>query len=64
MNDGTERKIIDIQVGDVLMDNNEVTACFKLITRGSVMYKLGNVIVSDSHIVNYNNKWIHLKVLR
>jgi hypothetical protein len=60
MNDGTERKIIDIKVGDILTENNEVTACFKLITRGSIMHKLGNVIVSDSHIVNYNNKWIHV----
>jgi hypothetical protein len=60
MNDGTEKKIIDIQIGDTLFGNNEVTACFKLITRGSIMHKLGNVIVSDSHIVNYKDKWIHV----
>ena len=60
MNDGTYKKIIDITVGDILCENNEVTACFKLITRGSIMYKLRTVIVSDSHIVNYGGKWIHV----
>jgi hypothetical protein len=60
MNDETEKKIIDIQVGDILSGNNEVTACFKLVTRGSIMHKLGNVIVSDSHVVNYNGNWIHV----
>jgi hypothetical protein len=60
MNDGTYKKIINIAVGDILRDNNEVTACFKLITRGSIMYKLGTVIVSDSHIVNYNGTWLHV----
>ena len=24
------------------------------------MHKLGNVIVSDSHIINYKDKWIHV----
>ena len=60
MNDETEKKIIDIQVGDILFGNNEVTACFKLVTRGSIMHKLGNVIVSDSHVVNYKGNWIHV----
>lgn len=60
MNDDTYKKIIDIDVGDVLRDNNEVTARFKLITKGSIMYKLGTVIVSDSHIVNYNGKWLQV----
>jgi hypothetical protein len=60
MKDKTEKKIIDIQIGDTLFGNNEVTACFKLITRGSIMHKLGNVIVSDSHVVNYKDKWIYV----
>ena len=58
MNDGTIKKIIDIQVGDVLYDNNVVTAKFKLATEGSQMYILNNILVSDSHIVKYGNKWI------
>jgi hypothetical protein len=58
MNDGTQKKIIDIVVGDLLMDNNKVTSTFIVETKGSIMYKLGNIIVSDSHLVKYNNKWI------
>jgi hypothetical protein len=58
MNDGSKKKIIDIKVGDILMDNNVVTAFIKVETKGSIMYNLHNVIVSDSHIVKYNNNWI------
>ncbi len=57
MNDGTQKRIIDIKVGDILLDNNEVTACIKVETDGSTIYKLNNVIVSDSHIVRYQDKW-------
>jgi len=58
MNDGTKKKISDIKNGDLLFDNNEVTSIIKVETNGSVMYKIDNIIVSDSHIIKYNNKWI------
>lgn len=58
MNDGNTKKIIDIKLGDILENNNIVTAKIKLTTKNSIMYTLNNVIVSDSHIVNYNDKWI------
>ncbi len=58
MNDGTKMKISDIKNGDVLHGNNEVTATFKLEANNSVMYNLNGIIVSDSHIVKYNDKWI------
>jgi hypothetical protein len=58
MNDGTERKIIDINVGDILSNNNIVTAKIKVETEGSQMFLLNNVLVSDSHIVKYNDDWI------
>lgn len=58
MNDGSVKKISNIEVGDVLLENNEVTACIKVETTGSKMYKLHNIIVSDTHIVNYFGKWI------
>ena len=60
MNDGIKKRIIDINVGDMLADDNEVTACIKVETKGSQMYRLKNVIVSDSHIVQYGEKWIHV----
>ena len=58
MNDNTLKKIINIEVGDVLSNNNVVTAKIKVTSKGSTMYTLNNVIVSDSHIVKYDNKWI------
>jgi len=58
MSDGSEKKIIDIKVGDILINNNEVTACIKVETKGSAIYNLNNIIVSDNHIVKYKDKWI------
>jgi hypothetical protein len=60
MNDGTRKKIIDIKVGDILIDDNEVTATFKLEAAGSTMYYLENVTVSNSHVVMYKDQWIHV----
>jgi hypothetical protein len=60
MNDGTKKRIVDINVGEKLMHNNEVTAKIKVDTTGSYMYNLNGVIVSDSHYVKYLNNWIHV----
>jgi hypothetical protein len=40
MNNGEKKKIVDIQVGDILENNNKVTATFKVDTEGSAMLKL------------------------
>ena len=58
MNDGTFKKIIEIEVGDVLHNCNIVTAKIKVTSEDSQMYVLNDIIVSDSHIVKYQNKWI------
>lgn len=58
MEDGSEKRIIDIKIGDRLLNNNIVTAKFKVALEGSEMYILDNVIVSDSHIIKYKNNWI------
>lgn len=60
MNDGTEKPIIDIEIGDKLIDNNEVTAKFKVSTIGSQMYNLDDIIVSDSHMIKEDNKWLRV----
>ena len=60
MNDGTFKKIIDINVGEKLKNNNNITSKFKVITEGSKMYILNGVIVSNSHIVKYGDKWIYV----
>jgi hypothetical protein len=58
MNDGTTTKMVDIQVGDVLSDSNVVTAKLKLSATGAQMYNLNGVIVSESHTVKHDDKWI------
>ena len=60
MQDGQIKPIIDVQVGDVLENDNKITAKIKVDVKGSEMYNLNGVVVSDSHIVEYNNKWIHV----
>lgn len=58
MNDGSIKPIVDVQVGDVLLESNVVTAKLKLSASGAKMYQLNGVIVSDSHTVRYKDKWI------
>jgi hypothetical protein len=58
MNDGTLKKIQFIENGDILRNNNVVTAKIKVVSEGSTMYLLNNIIISDSHIVKYNKDWI------
>ena len=58
MNEGNVRKINDIQVGDILANNNMVTGKIMVETKGSIMYELDDIFVSDSHIVKYCDKWI------
>ena len=58
MNDGETKKIINVNAGDILADGTKVTSKFKLDTCNSRMFSLGGVIVSDTHIVKYSDKWI------
>ena len=60
LQDGSKKKIIDINVGDVLVDNNIVTACIKVTSENSQMYNLNGILVSDSHFVKYMNNWTHV----
>lgn len=60
MNNGVYKPISKIEPGDILSNNNIVTAKIKVERKGSTMYFLNNVLVSDSHIVKFNNKWIHI----
>lgn len=58
MKDGTEKKISNICIGDILFGNNEVTSCIKVTTYGSTIYNLDGILVSDSHIMKHNETWI------
>jgi len=52
--------IKEINVGDKLEDGSYVTAKIKVTSKGLKMYMLNNIIVSESHLVKYNSKWIRV----
>ena len=58
MKDGESKSIREINVGDELWGADQVTAVFKVTTEGSKMYRLNNIIVSDSHLVQLKDKFI------
>lgn len=65
MVDGSMKKISEVNVGDKLWDYSEggnkvniVTAKLKLNSKHTKMYRLGNVIVSGTHRVKHNGKWM------
>ncbi len=58
LNDGTKKRIIDIEVGDILQNNNLVTAKLQLDATNVQMYKINGVIVSSSHLIKKTDKWI------
>ena len=62
LKDGSFKKIKEIHIGDVLLspENNIVTAKFKVDASLSKMYSLEGILVSDSHLVKYNEKWIRV----
>ena len=68
MVDGSMKKISDINVGDKLWNYtdggnkvNLVTAKLTLDAKHSIMYYLGDVVVSGSHRVKHNGKWIFVE---
>lgn len=58
--DGNKIYIKDIQVGDKLENGSYVTSKIKVTSANMKMYILNNIIVSESHLVKYNSKWIRV----
>ena len=56
--DGTTRDIAHICVGDTLKDGGVVTAKMKLAASSEKIYILRNVIVSGTHRIKHNGRWI------
>ena len=52
--------IKNINVGDKLSNGSYVTAKIKVTSANLKIYKLANIIVSESHLVKYNDKWIRV----
>jgi hypothetical protein len=62
MNDGTTKTIEMIKVGDILENNNLVTAKLQLNGKGAQMYNINGVIVSETHTLKHQDKWISVKM--
>ena len=58
MYNDTVKKISEIEAGDIFADGTKVTAKMKLGLFNTKMFSLQGIIVSESHQVKYNNKWI------
>ena len=61
MNDGSCKKIIDLQVGDIMENCVTITGKFKIDASSQRMFILNDVIVSESHILKYEDKWIAVR---
>jgi hypothetical protein len=61
MNDGKIKKISDIQPGDLLWNQNQVTAKLTLDAANVEMYDLHGIIVSAEHCVYYHDLRIPVK---
>jgi hypothetical protein len=60
LKDGTSKKIIDVEPGDELLYDGFVTAKIKVSAKGSTMYNLNDIIVSDTHLVHYKGVWMRV----
>jgi hypothetical protein len=57
---GNKIYIKDVQVGDKLENKSYVTSKIKVTSANMKIYKLNNIIVSESHLVKYKGKWIRV----
>jgi hypothetical protein len=60
MNDGNCKTISELEVGEQLSNNTLITSKIVVESKGSIMYSLNDVVVSDSHIIKHDNKWIRV----
>ena len=61
MHDGQSKKIIDLQVGDIMENCVTITGKFKIDASSQRMFILNDVIVSESHVLKYEDKWIAVR---
>lgn len=55
------KAIKNLKLGDELYDNSIVTSIIKITSKNLDIYNLNDVIVSESHVVKFNDKWIQVK---
>ena len=61
MFDKSYKFIEDLKPLDVLVDGNVITAKIKITSEDLDMYNLNDIIISESHVIKYKDKWIHVK---
>jgi len=60
LNNGEKKMIREIKIGDILLNNNKVTAVIKVNTDGACVYNLNGIIVSGTHLIKYGDNWIRV----
>lgn len=60
MCDGGYKAIQNIEVGEILENGDKVTAKIKVNSQNLRMFNLKGIIVSETHLVQYDNKWIQI----
>ena len=58
---GSKLTIEQIIPGEKLIDGSHVTAKIKVLAKDLDMYNLNGIIVSESHILRYKDKWIPVR---
>ena len=57
---GLTKKIKNIKIGDTLSKNSKVISILEFSSDNVDMYNYNNIIVSSTHLVKENNKWIRI----
>lgn len=60
-NNGENICIKNLKIGDKLIDDSIITSKIKVSSIDLKMYNLNGIIVSESHVVKYNDKWMYVK---
>jgi len=60
LQNGNKIHIKDVNVGDILTNGSYVTAKIKVTSANMKIFRLNNIVVSESHLVKYKNKWIRV----
>ena len=58
LNNGINKKIKNIKIGDILLDGSKIIGKCKRHIQNIKIYKYKNLILSGFDIIFYNNKWI------
>jgi hypothetical protein len=61
LKNGTNKKISEIELNDLLVNDSYVTAKIKVTSAYLDMYQLNGITISGCHIVKYGDRWIPVK---